>query len=269
MAFCAAHFAPAPYGSDNALHTSCQLAGVDALVDPGSADAAGVAAKRDKAIDRLLLLAYSAHQEDEVRLLPAPLRGAKSAAAFLQSKSKKGGAPPSYARQGATEPIPGQPADLHLAHGLGVLGHVGRAMAQASAASAAGASNNDGVLGQVRAKIAAATASAPVAAAPDAKPLALDASTRKRFQGVLDALQLPLEVQLDVALTYQGDSPSLSRALPAWEEYAAALGAHATAAGADEQAASHIHCTQAAKALKLELGEAAGALGAAFAALVE
>ena len=241
-----------------------------------------VAAKRKEEIEKLLTLGYSAHEADANRLLPAPLRGAKSGASVLLSK--KGAAQP--AAGDGQEYILGEPAELDQS-AAGRLAHVGRAIAHGTVSSSAERMAIEALVAEGKSKASKAAeeaerarrAKATSGAARDGEQesappaTALDATMRKRFQAILDELHAPIDVSLDLALKYTTDTPALTKALPLWEACVSAYSAHATfvriGAAEDELAASRERCLQAAAALEQGCGDVASVGGTPFAKAVQ
>lgn len=255
-------------------------------------DAVGLAAMQAD-VEKLLCLAYSSFEAETATLLPMPLRGAKSAAAFLYEKSRG-----AHADGGRPKPLPRpQPAESDEAavlvtpdgytglagSGAGVLSHIGKSLA--SAANSAERLERGNVKKQIEAAKAAEkaaqrkaeedAAAAKVAAAEREKQKAeqmaiqaaaepMDAEAVKRMQAVLDVLEVPLDAAVEFALKYTaaGQKDALGVALPLWEEAAAAVADVKEPRNATE--AQRERCLAAAAALERATSDVATIRGTPF-----
>lgn len=286
---------PAPEGIDShALADAWRVARV-------AADDEDAIAAREAQIAQLLSLAYSSHEEAARSLLPAPLRGARSGAAFLAEKALKARRGGRRAAEAAEDHTPGS-AGLHMGTSLGCLEHIGRALAnganpgkaraavaaqvaaakEAAAAAAAAAEQARKMAAYKQRKAeekeeregaAEGGARSHAAAEPPADTEALDKRTQRRMQKVLDDLQAPFDVAVDFADKYVSgaqDPEALTTALPLWEEAAAAMLKHRALVrrgAGDEAAAARERCLAAARALEA-VGDVASFQGQPFGKLL-
>ena len=102
-------------------------------------------------------------------------------------------------------------------------------------------------------------------------PPPMDAQLRQRMQGVLDALDTPLDVAVDFALKYAADGrhQALADALPLWEEAAAAMTDLQQGArkGGGATALQRERCRDASEALE-RIGDVATVGGVPFEAAI-